>query len=191
MSSILLSGPAAEPITLAEAKTYLRIDHDDEDGEITALIAAARAQIENTTCRALITQGWRITRDTWPIDGRLVLMPAPVQTLTAARIVRLDNSAQDIDVNLFTLDGAAAPAILGFCPGALPVSDRPVAGIELDIAAGYGDAADDVPSPLRQAIKLLLAHWYENRGVVAIGHETAPLPQTVAALIAPYRVLAL
>jgi uncharacterized phiE125 gp8 family phage protein len=191
MSSILLSGPAAEPITLAEAKTYLRIDHDDEDGEITALIAAARAQIENATRRALITQSWRVTRDCWPVDGRLVLMPAPAQALTAARIVRLDNSAQGIDVSLFTLDKAAAPAVLGFSPGTLPLSDRPLAGIEIDFSAGYGDAAEDVPAPLRQAIKLLLAHWYENRGVVAIGHETAPLPQTVAALIAPYRVLAL
>ncbi len=191
MSSILLSAPAAEPITLAEAKTYLRIDHDDEDGEIAALIAGARAHVENATRRALITQSWRISRDTWPVDGRLVLMPAPVQQLTAARIVRLDNSAQAIDVSAFTLDRAAAPAILGFCPGALPISDRPVAGIELDFTAGYGDAADDVPAPLRQAIRLLLAHWYENRGLAAIGHEATPLPHTVAALIAPYRVLTL
>jgi len=48
-----------------------------------------------------------------------------------------------------------------------------------------------VPEPLRQAIRLLVAHWYENRGLVAIGREIAVLPETVAALIAPYRVLAL
>ncbi len=59
------------------------------------------------------------------------------------------------------------------------------------MAAGYGDAATDVPEPLRQAIRLLTAHWYDNRGLAAIGHETAVLPQTVAALIAPYRMLSL
>ena len=48
-----------------------------------------------------------------------------------------------------------------------------------------------MPEPLRQAIRLLVAHWYENRGLIAVGHEIAVLPQTVAALIAPYRVLAL
>ena len=45
--------------------------------------------------------------------------------------------------------------------------------------------------PLRQAIRLLVAHWYENRGLIAVGHAVAVLPATVAALIAPYRVLSL
>ncbi len=69
--------------------------------------------------------------------------------------------------------------------------ERPIAGIEIDVTVGYGDAGTDVPEPLRQAIRLLVAHWYENRGLIAVGHEVAILPQTVAALIAPYRVLAL
>jgi len=43
----------------------------------------------------------------------------------------------------------------------------------------------------RLSFRLLVGHWYENRGVVAIGHETAVLPVTVAALLAPYRVLSL
>ncbi|MEA2974771.1 MAG: hypothetical protein QOF19_291, partial [Alphaproteobacteria bacterium] len=41
MSSILLSGPAVEPITLGEAKAYLRVVHGDVDLVIVALIAAA------------------------------------------------------------------------------------------------------------------------------------------------------
>jgi uncharacterized phiE125 gp8 family phage protein len=47
-----------------------------------------------------------------------------------------------------------------------------------------------VPEPLRQAVRLLTAHWYENRGLAAIGTVTV-LPSTVAALIAPYRMLSL
>ncbi len=67
--------------------------------------------------------------------------------------------------------------------------ERKVGGIEVDVTCGYGDAGEDVPEPLRQAIRLLVAHWYENRGVVAVDQAIAMLPQTVAALIAPYRVL--
>ena len=51
--------------------------------------------------------------------------------------------------------------------------------------------AADVPQPLRQAIQLLVAHWYENRGLIAVGQTVAVLPATVAAMIAPYRVLSL
>ena len=191
MSSILLTGPAVEPISLAEAKAFLRVAHDDDDGVITALIAGARVHIEAQTRRALITQDWRLVRDVWPADGRLLVLPAPLREFSAARIIRRDASEHSVDLDLFIVDKAGAPAVLAFTPGTLPISDRPAAGIELDIEAGYGDAPADVPEPLRQAIRLLVAHWYENRGLTTIGHEVAVLPRTVAALVAPYVVLAL
>jgi uncharacterized phiE125 gp8 family phage protein len=81
--------------------------------------------------------------------------------------------------------------VISFAPGVLPMPGRVAAGIELDIDAGYGDAATDVPEPLRQAIRVLVSHWYENRGVVAAPGGGAGLPQSVAAGVAPYRVLSL
>jgi uncharacterized phiE125 gp8 family phage protein len=191
MSSILLSGPALEPVTLEEAKAYLRVEHDDDDDVIAALIAGARVHVEAQTRRALITQSWRLVRDAWPDDGRIVVLPVPLRALSAARIHRSDGTAQELDTAGFIEDGAAAPAVLSYVSGAPPAPGRVVAGIELDVEVGYGDAAADVPADLRQAIRLLIAHWYENRGLIAVGSAIAVLPQTVAALIAPYRVLSL
>jgi uncharacterized phiE125 gp8 family phage protein len=118
------------------------------------------------------------------------VLPAPMRELTAARIYRLDGTTQPIDVGSFAIDLASAPAVLSFSRGALPAPGRVVAGIELDIDAGYGDAPEDVPEPLRQAIRALVAHWYENRGLIALG-QGAVLPQSVAALLAPHRVMSL
>src|SRR5256885_1384018 len=106
-------------------------------------------------------------------------------------VTKSDGTALALDGSGFTLDESDAPARLSFRAGAPLAPERPAAGIEIDITCGYGDAPGNVPEPLRQAIRLLVAHWYENRGLVAVGHEMAVLPQTVAALIAPYRVLAL
>ena len=53
-------------MTLAEAKAYLRVEHDDDDDVIAALIAGARVHVEAQTRRALITQSWRLIRDAWP-----------------------------------------------------------------------------------------------------------------------------
>jgi uncharacterized phiE125 gp8 family phage protein len=79
-----------------------------------------------------------------------------------------------------------------FAPWAMPAPGRIAAGIELDVTVGYGDASVDVPEALRQAIRLLVGHWYDNRGVVAPGTTQAvAMPETVAALIAPYRMLSL
>ena len=189
MPSLLLTPPAVEPLTLAEAKAFLRVETGDDDETIAALIAAARLHVEAATRRALITQSWRLSRDAWPDNGRLNVLPAPLQTLAAARVYDEGGTAHAVDTQAFVLDRAGSA--LCFAPWALPMPGRVNAGIELDVVCGYGDAAADVPEPLRQAIRLLTAHWYENRGVVAIGHQTAVLPMTVAALIAPFRMLSL
>jgi uncharacterized phiE125 gp8 family phage protein len=191
MSSILLAPPAVEPVTLADAKAYLRVEHSDDDAVITALIAGARSHVEAQTRRALITQTWRLVRDAWPGQGCIAVVPSPLRQITAARVYREDGSTQAIDLQAFVSDQAAAPAIIAFAAWSLPVPGRPVAGIEIDVEVGYGSGPANVPDPLRQAIKLLVSHWYENRGVIAVGQSVAVLPLTVAALIAPYRVLSL
>ena len=189
MASIILAGPELEPITLDDAKQFLRVEHDDDDDLIASLIAGARIHIETQTRRALITQNWRLTRDTWPATGCVALLPVPVQTLDAVRVHELDGTSFAPDLSKFTLDKGDAPARLGFIHGAPPEPRWPVAGIEIDITCGYGDP-EDVPEPLRQAIRMLVAHWYENRGIIGENHFV-PLPQSAAALIASYRVLSL
>jgi len=189
MPAILLSAPAVEPVTLDEARTFLRVEHNDDDAVIAALTAGSRIHVEAQTRRALITQSWRITADSWPQDGHLQIVPAPLQSLIAVRDYDVDNNAQALDVQAFVPDLAASALV--FAPWALPAPGRLAAGIELDVTVGYGDAAIDVPEPLRQAIRLLTAHWYDNRGLVASGVSGALLPSTVAALIAPYRVMSL
>jgi uncharacterized phiE125 gp8 family phage protein len=189
MSAILLAGPAAEPLSLLEAKAFLRIAHDDDDALIAALIAAARGQIEALTRRALLVQTWRIVLDCWPKDGRVNPRIGPLRAVSAARVFDSGNSAHALDVQRFVVD-AARDAIAAPC-WSLPPPGRDVAGIELDIEVGFGALATDVPEPLRQAIRLLLAHWYDNRGLAAIGGSVALLPAGVAALVATHRLVSL
>jgi uncharacterized phiE125 gp8 family phage protein len=187
MSSILLTAPVVEPLTLAEAKAFLRVEHGDDDAPITALVAAARAHVEAQTRRALIDQTWRLVRDAWPDDGRIAVLPEPLREVTAARVYDAAGVAHTVSPSAFIVDTAGAA--LSFMPGTLTLPGRASAGIEIDIVAGYGAAASNVPEPLRQAIRLLVAHWYENRAVTPVGQGT--ITQPVAALLAPYRVLGL
>lgn len=188
MSSILLTAPAAEPLTLAEARAFLRVEHTDDDDLIAALIAGARIHVEAQTRRALITQSWRLLLDAWPPSGRIDARPAPLQAVTAARVYDGEGTAHAIDTQAFVPDlGASA---LAFMLSAMPAPGRIAAGIELDVSVGYGDAAADVPEPLRQAMRILVAHWYENRGLMA-GGQGGALPSTLVALLSPYRMLSL
>src|SRR5437660_8133399 len=114
MPSILLSGPAVEPLTLADAKQFIRVEHNDDDDVIAALIAGARIHVETQTRRALITQSWRLTRDVWPATGCLTLLPVPVKTLDAVRVYKSDETTLALDGSGFTLDKSDAPARLSF-----------------------------------------------------------------------------
>jgi uncharacterized phiE125 gp8 family phage protein len=117
MSSILLTAPAVEPISLAEAKAFLRVEHDDDDDVIAALIAGARIYVEAQTRRALITQSWRLTRDAWPQTGKIAVRPAPLQSLEAVRVYDGQATPLEVDVEAFVVDTAGAlpltvPALL-------------------------------------------------------------------------------
>jgi uncharacterized phiE125 gp8 family phage protein len=190
MSSFLLTAPAAEPLTLDEARAFLRVDTHDDDEPIAALIVAARLHIEMQTRRALITQDWRLTLDAWPADGRIPVQPGPLRELTAARVYDFSGTATALDLQHFVPDLGACE--LAVAPWALMQPTRLAAGIELEVSVGYGDTALDVPEPLRHAVRLLVAHWYENRGLIVPGATSlASLPASVAALIAPYRMVSL
>jgi hypothetical protein len=66
MPLILTAAPAAEPVSLAEAKAFLRVAHADEDVLISDLVQSAREPVEAVPGLALITQSWRVPLDAWP-----------------------------------------------------------------------------------------------------------------------------
>jgi uncharacterized phiE125 gp8 family phage protein len=142
-----------------------------------SLIALARNHVEALTPCALITG-----------DGRIKPKLGPLQSVTAVRVYDQANAASEIDVGRFVV--YTATGVIAAPGWSLPMPGRAVEGIELDLVIGSGTAAD-VPQVLLQAIRMLVTHWYENRGLVAIGQSVAMLPPSVNAMISFYRVLSL
>ncbi len=180
----LITPPAAEPVTLAEAKAHLKIDTDADDALIARLIAAARARAEWHTGRALITQAWVLWRDAWPKDGTLELPLPPLQAVTAVTAYSADDTPLTIAGDAYRLDTHASPARLVFKSCTPPASLRRVGALAIAFTAGYGGAAANVPAPLRQAILSLVTWLHEHRG-----EAPAELPAQALSLLAPYRLL--
>lgn len=189
MSAFLLTAPAVEPLSLADARSFLRVEHDADDAIIAALVSAARNHVEALTRCALIAQTWRLVLDRWPDSGRIKPRIGPLRSLAAVRVFNAAGEASAIDPETFVIDRAAGVIA---APGwSLPAPGRGVAGIELDIETGFGESPSDVPPKLLQAIRMLVAHWYENRGLIAIGQSIAMMPGSVNALIVSHRALSL
>lgn len=186
MTLTTLTGPAAEPVLLDEAKAHLRVVSSDEDDLIARLISTARQHVETQAGLVLITQQLRHTRDRWPPGGGVPLPVHPVQSVEAVRVYGADEAFAQLDPAHTHLAKAGRPARLVLRAGRQwPRPGRSHGGIEIDLTAGFGPAPHDVPGPLRQAVLLLLAHWFEHREPA--GAEPEPLPHMVSALLAPYR----
>jgi len=182
MKRMLIEGPAVEPILLAEAKAHLRLDDDGEDSLVGALIAAVRVAVETEIRRVLIAQEWRAIVEAWPEDG-VTLPVLPALSVEAVRAIDAEGEATELGEDSFEFD-----------PADYSVTIDPVAGAaryEIDFTAGYGSSGVDVPQPLRQAIRLLVTHWYEHRSAVVLGDSAASTPLGYRELVAPYRKLAL
>lgn len=185
MPALLLQGPAHEPLTLAEARGYLRVDHDAEDALIGSMVTAARATVEALTRRVLIDQRWRIVRDTWPASGLIALPVNPLREIISAHVLDAGGAETPVPLDALSADTARLPGLIRVDRGAVPLPGRPIAGIAIDVIAGHGEEADHVPSPLLEAVRVVLAHFYEHRDVAGAG---AAFPARLDTLVAPYRV---
>ena len=163
MMPLALAPPAMEPVTLAEARQFLRLDQTEEDDLLATLITAARLMIEAAAGRCLIEQRWRILRDRWPGDGTIRLPLSPVMRIEAARVYDLLGAAQPVAETALALDTGIDPPRIRIA-GDVPEIGRSRAAIEIDLVAGYGATSAAVPAPLRQAVLRLAARWFEERG---------------------------
>ena len=189
MALMMTSGPAVEPVGVDEAKAHLRIDGVSEDALIASLVLTSRLHIEAALGLALIDQSWRLVLDAWPKDGIVKLPMSPVTAVSAIRV--RDGEGPSTLVNADNYDVALVGRPQRIIPKSaswLQPATR-AAGIEIDFIAGYGAAAVDVPAPIRQALLLLVAHWYEHRDPFEIGTPQTGIPQAVSRLLGPYRAV--
>lgn len=185
MTPLALTPPALEPVSLSDARVFLRLDQTEEDGLLGTLITAARLMIEAASGRMLIDQSWRIVLDRWPDGGEIRLPLSPVSSVVAARVYNALGQAQTVPGSALQLDEVADPPVIRIV-GPIPEIGRMRAAIEIDVFVGYGPAASDVPALLRQAVLQLAARWFEQRGDVA-GRDAAALPAEIMVLVAPFR----
>jgi len=190
LTPVLVTPPAVPLFTAEEAvaRLHLTVDSDDDNALINHYIEAATAYLDGYSGilgRALITQTWRIDARTWGYP--FIRLPlAPVQSVTVKYFDR-DDVEQTLAADQYEfLTDAMGPRI-----GRAPSSSWPSLfsrgdAVRVSFVAGYGDAPTDVPSPIRQAVLMLAAHWYANRESVS-DHNMTAVPNGVSALIAPYR----
>lgn len=154
------------------------------DPMLNVLIKAARQHVESHTSRALITQTWdwkgdsfRVMRDKGFPNSPLVVPLAPLISVTSVTYLDQDGASQtwssstgyqtDIPTgNPWMPAGRIMPREGQTWPD---TQSNTFNAVTIRFVCGYG-AASAVPLPLKQAMLLLIGHWYEHREAVNIGN---------------------
>jgi uncharacterized phiE125 gp8 family phage protein len=123
------------------------------------------------------------------LAAQAIELPRP-PFIAIVEFVASDDSDGGVDPATYTLDDFSALARLipvSAWPTGTPATNR----IRVRWLAGYGDSSDGaqpLPAAIRQALLMLVAHWYENRAAVAIGSAAGEMPIGVQDLLRPKRV---
>jgi uncharacterized phiE125 gp8 family phage protein len=190
MALKLKTAPALTPVTLAEAKAHLRFSETDDDTLITGLINAATSYLDGTAGimgRCLVSQVWELYYDAFPAGdlqiplGNLLAVGSVEYVDPITKLYVTWPALNNYETDLISKEGWVIPV------KAWPTPAETSNAVRITFTAGFGPASADVPAAVRQAMLLMIGHWYENRETVAIGQTVAELPMAATTLLAPFR----
>lgn len=189
MKTVLVTAPAEAPITATEFKTHQRISSSSEDTYIDALINAATAYLEEICNRKFVEQTWKLYLDEWPGGAEIELPYGKTSSVTSVVYKDDEGNSTTFSSDSYNVDTDLIPGRIVIAYDESWPSDAlfNMNPITITFTCGYG-SANEVPEDIKLAIKMLAAHWYENREPVITGTIVANVPVTVDALIWNHRL---
>lgn len=171
----------SEPITLEEAKLYLRVSDSADDEQISVWIKSARNMVEQHTNRQLMTATWDLYLDHFPYSADPILLPkSPVQSITSVTYTDTDGATQTWSSANYAVDIYSEPARLNLAYSVVYPSTRLIANaVRVRYVAGWTTAAL-VPSPIRVAMLMHIRMHHDG--------EEEKARQAIFNLLEPYRV---
>ena len=171
-----------EPLTLTEVKSYLHLNPDNaEDLFLETLIGAAREFCENRTGRTLTIQD----REYYPTEFALIMaLPnPPIISVESIEYTDKDGVTQTMSKANYIVDSVDGEIALFDIPKFEPQIVNP---IKISYKAGY----TTLPKMIKEAMYLLIGHWYTNRTAVIAGNAAASREVELAAttLLNQYKV---
>lgn len=204
----IVTAQTQEPVSLEEMKLHLRVDHDEDDLLIVSVLKAAREYVEAETGRQLCTQTYNWIRNGFPQEGRerddyycpgsllgrSIKFPIPpTQSVTSVTYLAASDGTST------TLSSSNYELITGWVSGKVhpripharlveaynctwPASRNSIQSVTIRFVAGYG-TAQYVPHEFKAVIKLLAAHYYENREGVITGTISSDTPYGIERML--------
>lgn len=193
MALKLVTGPDNYPVTLAEAKLHLRVDHSTDDDLIEIFIQAATQYAEGFLGRVLVDQTWDYYADEFP-DGAIEIPLPPLIEVVGLFYRDAADVEQEFSASSYNVDTSSQPArVYLLSSGSWPTPRDGANSIRVRFRAGYLDgsvspAVDAVPFDIKAAILLTIGSLYANRETVVVGQAAVTLPWGAEQLLRTHRI---
>lgn len=165
-------------ITREIAKLHCRVDGNHEDALIDDYIAAAIAWVEHY-CGLSLAEA-QITETFSCFKSELKLATKPVRSVESITYLDQDGAEQTFSDFRLYRGNRLIPQVGFSWPNALSKSD-----VEIAMTVGFDDG--QVPHDIKQAVRLLISHQYENRDAVIVGTIASELPMGITSLLHSHR----
>lgn len=159
----LVTGPTAEPLTLAEAKKQLEISATDtsHDAQLQAAIAEARQQWEYDTDSVTCFQTWKVQVSGLP--DRIALPKRPISSITHIKYYDGNNTLQTLSTSLYQLH---INEIRYAYQATLPATASRWDAWQITYRCGYSQDGTLVPAIAKRAMLMLIGYYFENRDML-------------------------
>lgn len=185
----VLATLATSPVTLEEARRHCRITDTAENSVIEGLITSATDVCQELTSRQFVNATREDEFDAFPAQ-EIELGRWPLVSVTKIQYVDEDGNTQTWTASLYQSDTTAEPPRIKPAYNQSWPSTRAgdYAAVTVTFVAGYGAAAAAVPERFKQAIKLLVGHWYAHREAYVTGEVPEEVAFTLHAILGMDRV---
>ncbi len=185
MAFELVTPPTTEPLDLDQARAHLRVVDEAEFVYVRGLAQKARRYVEGVLDRQLITATWRLWLDAFPRGEPIEIGKPPVKSIVAVHYTDAAGVQQTLAASEYQADLVSEPARLAPAYGKRWPVTRPdtLNAVAVEFTAGYGATPAAVPETIRQAIELLVSHWFEFREPIVTGTIVNAVPFSVDSLL--------
>lgn len=188
MTLKLYTGASVNAVSLEEAKLHVRQDQTADDDLILGLIELAGNYVEETCNLALVNQTLDLYLDAFPGGDEIILPKFPLVSVTGIYYTAEGASEATFNSSNYVVDAYRQPGRVVLDDSASwPGNELIVAnGVRVRFVAGFGAGASNVPRMIRQAMLLMIGHWYENREATK-EKGVLPIPMGVDSLLWNWR----
>jgi len=163
-------------------KEFLRVDHSDEDTTITALLDAALSHVQDYTNRHFGTPAEAVfTLERW---RPAALAYGPIKTVNTVRYTDTAGVSQTLGTDKWYIEQHPDDTCLIFFHDTPDLEEYNAQPITISASVG-GQVSNNV----LHAMRMLVAHWYENRRGVVTGTMATTIPLGVYSLLNTERII--